>query len=272
MNSTLTMTRRDPKSPNAGFYAPATKAIIPIRNTRRRSRDVPGQNLLETLPENVRHMIYKLCKPAPRIIRIYNSSLGNWENLARRAIPGYMPSNLYEYFSIQVARCKDVTVPVLLHINRESRAYALRFYTVIFTDPIRGQPVYFDLRRDVLEITGMETAFVILGQVHSFTSKHYEFAKGGEVTTAMMKVRNLSITSGARPDQLSVGYFNGLKEFTDTKYLRNLYLHSSLWAEYGLHRRNSKPRENLTVKSPSHLFLDKKAKVSQACSISQFNH
>ncbi|TGO16271.1 hypothetical protein BTUL_0030g00580 [Botrytis tulipae] len=254
------MTRRNPKSPDAGFYASATKATIPIRNTRRRSRDVPGQNLLETLPEDVQHMIYKLCKPAPRVIKINNSSLGNWENLARRAIPGYMPSNLYEHFSIQVARCMVVTVPVLLHINRESRAYALRFYTVIFTDPIRGQPVYFDLRRDVLELEGMETAFVLLGQVPSFTSKYYEFAKGGEVTTAMMKVRNLSITLGSRPDQLSVGYFCGLREFTDTKYLRTLYLQSSLWVEYGLHRRNSEPRENLTVKNSSQLSLDKKPK------------
>ncbi|KAF5876957.1 uncharacterized protein Bfra_001315 [Botrytis fragariae] len=219
------MTRRNPKSPDAGFYAPATKASILICNKRRRYRLAPGKNLLETLPENVRHMIYKLCKLAPRVIKIYNSSLGNWENLARRAVSGYMPLNFYEYFSIQVARCKGVTVPVAFHISHESRAYALRFYTIIFTDPIRGQPVYFDLRRDVLEIRGMEAAFVLLGQVPSFTSKLYDFTKGGEIIRPMVKVRNLSVTSADRPDRLLTGYFFGLKEFTDTKYLRTLYLH-----------------------------------------------
>ncbi|TGO51929.1 hypothetical protein BCON_0151g00030 [Botryotinia convoluta] len=256
----LTTTRRNPKSPDAGFYAPATKASIPIRNKRRRSRDAPGKNLLETLPENVWHMIYKLCKPAPRVIKIYNSSLGIWENLARRAIPGYMPSNLYEYFSIQVARCTGVTVSVLLHINHESRAYALRFYTVIFTDPIRGQPAYFELRRDVLEIRGMEAAFVLLDQIPTFNSKHYEFAKGGAMTTAMMKVRNLSITSGASPDRLLMEYFSGLKEFTDTSYLRTLYLDCRFKEEYDLNRRNSKPCKNLTVKNSRQLYLDKKPK------------
>ncbi|TGO71800.1 hypothetical protein BELL_0528g00040 [Botrytis elliptica] len=231
------MTRRNPKSPEAGFYAPATKATIPIRNQRRRSRDAPGENVLNILPDDVRKMIYKLCKPAPRVIEIYNSSLGNWENLARRAIPVYLPSNLYEYHSTQVARCKGVTVPVLLHINHESRAYTLRFYTVIFTDPIRGQPVYFDLRRDVLEIQGMEAAFVLLGRVPSFTSEQYEFAKGGDMTTAMMKVRNLSVASGARPDQLL-----------------------TFKTEYDLHCRYSKPRDNLTVKDRDQLYKDKKPK------------
>ncbi|KAF7954178.1 hypothetical protein EAE96_005309 [Botrytis aclada] len=253
------MTRRNPKSPDAGFYAPATKASIPIRNKRRRCRDTPGKNLLETLPGELRHMIYKLCRPAPRVIQIHNSSLGNWENLARRAIPSYMPSNLYEYFSIQVARCTNVTVPVLLHINRDSREYALRFYTVIFTDPIHGQPVYFDLRRDVLEIRGMEAAFVLLDRIPSFNSKHYEFAKGGEMTTAMMKVSNLSVTLGSRPDR-DAGYFDGLKEFTNTSYLRTLYLCGCFKEEYEMYRRNLKPPENLTVKSSRQLYVDKKPK------------
>ncbi|KAF7898170.1 hypothetical protein EAF00_004616 [Botryotinia globosa] len=254
------MTRRNPKSPDAGFYAPATKATIPIRNTRRRSRDAPGKTFLETFPLEIRYMIYKLCNPAPRVIEIYNSSLGNWENLARRAIPAYMPSNLYEYSSTQVARCIGVTVPLLLHINHESRAYALRSYTVIFTDPIRGQPVYFDLRRDILEIRGMETAFVLLGRVPSFTSKRYEFAKGGDMTRAMMKVRNLSVNLGGRPDRLLTESFSGLKEFTDTKYLRTLYLHCSFKEEYDLHRRYSKPCDKLTVKDWYQLHVDKKPK------------
>ncbi|TGO23794.1 hypothetical protein BPAE_0121g00100 [Botrytis paeoniae] len=189
------MTHRNPKSPDAGFYAPVTKASIPIRKKRRRSQDAPSKDLLETLPENVRHMIYKLCKPAQ-------------------------------------PRYTGVTVPVLLHINHESRANSLRFYTVIFTDPIRGQPVSFDLRRDVLEIQGMEAAFVLLGKVLSFTSKLYEFAKGGEMTTAMMKVRNLSVTSGARPDRLLMEHFSGLKESTDTKYLRTSRIGASFtWAK-----------------------------------------
>ncbi|KAF7889993.1 uncharacterized protein EAF02_002408 [Botrytis sinoallii] len=255
------MTRRNPKSPEAGFYAPETKATIPIRKERRRSRDAPGENVLKILPDDVRNMIYKLCKPAPRVIEIYNSSLGSWESLARRAIPVYLPSNLYEYHSTQVARCKVVTVPVLLHINHESRAYSLRFYTVIFTDPIRGQPVYFDLRRDVLEIQGMEAAFVLLGRVPSFTSEQYEFAKGGDMTTAMMKVRNLSVASGACPDQLLTEPFSGLKEFTNTEYLQTLYLHCRFKTEYDLHCRYSKPRDNLTVKDWDQLYKDKKPKM-----------
>ncbi|KAF7861584.1 hypothetical protein EAF04_008146 [Stromatinia cepivora] len=135
-------------------------------------------------------------------------------------------------FSIQVARCRDVTVPVLLHMNQETREYAMGHYAVIITDPIRDQPVYYDLDQDILHIQGMETAFVLLDRVRTFTSTNFPSVKGGEVTAAMKQVGNLAIYRGSRPDPFRYRpgcnahgeYLSALLEFTNTGYQQNVYL------------------------------------------------
>jgi hypothetical protein len=83
------------------------------------------------LPVELRDMVWELQLPGPRTIKILEGTLRDGRRTAGAA---------------------RVLVPTLLHICKESRDFALRFYRLSFENQLRHKPIYFDCERDLLFI------------------------------------------------------------------------------------------------------------------------
>jgi hypothetical protein len=75
-------------------------------------------------------MIWELQLPGPRTVTITRGR--------------YVPGRIY------TAKAQKIPVPTLLHVCKESRDFALRFYRLSFKTEFLGRPVYFDYERDLL--------------------------------------------------------------------------------------------------------------------------
>ncbi|PMD53452.1 uncharacterized protein K444DRAFT_147887 [Hyaloscypha bicolor E] len=83
-------------------------------------------------PPELRNTIWELMLPPPRVIRI----LAHWEENTSQ--PGAQ------------LKAEDASVPVVLHVNKESRGSAKRFYTLTFENQLHRGPIYFDFNRDTM--------------------------------------------------------------------------------------------------------------------------
>jgi hypothetical protein len=83
-------------------------------------------------PPELRNTIWEMMLPPPRVIRI----LAHWEENTPQ--PGAQ------------LKADNATVPVVLHVNKESRGSAKRFYTLTFENQLHRGPIYFDFNRDTM--------------------------------------------------------------------------------------------------------------------------
>jgi hypothetical protein len=124
---------------------PLTKAPRARRNPKQKRKVNQATNFLkkfqifQKLPTELRYAIWKLCI-VPRIITIKNAS---YEEIRKR----YMFTETV-YVTIVAAEAKNA-VPAILHACQESRALALREWSLEF-EPQLGRPIYFNWKRDTL--------------------------------------------------------------------------------------------------------------------------
>jgi hypothetical protein len=131
--------------------APPTKASkrMPCKNQKTRSFTARASNKqpqafaesgitqpsfpkFSKLPPELRNTIWEMMLPPPRVIRI----LAYWEENTSQ--PGAQ------------LKAEDASVPVVFHVNKESRGSAERFYTLTFGNQLHRGPIYFDFNRDTM--------------------------------------------------------------------------------------------------------------------------
>jgi hypothetical protein len=88
------------------------------------------------LPVELRDMVWELQLPDPRTITIT-------EDVVHKSLDDP---------DLRIAKAAKTPVPTLLHICKESRDFALRFYRLSFEIELAGRPIYFDFERDLLFI------------------------------------------------------------------------------------------------------------------------
>jgi hypothetical protein len=139
--STMAVTKRlATNSTQTRKIASPTKASkrMPCKNqktrsfTARASNKQPSFPKFPKLPPELRNTIWEMMLPPPRVIRI----LAHWEENTSQ--PGAQ------------LKAEDASVPVVLHVNKESRGSAERFYTLTFWNQLQRGPIYFDFNRDTM--------------------------------------------------------------------------------------------------------------------------
>jgi hypothetical protein len=113
----------------ASVLANTTQSIIP---------NVQGRTFTSfmKMPVELRDMVWELQLPGPRTITIT-------EDVAHNSLND---------LDFRTAKAAKTLVPTLLHICKESREFALRFYRLSFENELAGRPIYFDSVRDLLFI------------------------------------------------------------------------------------------------------------------------
>jgi hypothetical protein len=96
----------------------------------------------------LRDKIWRLCLPGPRIARIYHDP----KDMATVEI------SEIEAEADPFWRAKAVAgpVPVLLHINKESRSIAKKHYKLMFSEQTLRRPIYFNVTQDTLRLVSYE--------------------------------------------------------------------------------------------------------------------
>jgi len=88
------------------------------------------------LPVELRDIVWELQLPGPRTITIT-------EDVVHKSLDDP---------DLRKAKAAKTPVPTLLHICKESRDFALRFYRLSFEIELADRPIYFDFERDLLFI------------------------------------------------------------------------------------------------------------------------
>jgi hypothetical protein len=88
------------------------------------------------LPVELRDIVWELQLPGPRTITIT-------EDVVHKSLDDP---------DLRIAKAAKTPVPTLLHICKESRDFALRFYRLSFEIELADRPIYFDFERDLLFI------------------------------------------------------------------------------------------------------------------------
>jgi 2EXR family len=116
----------------------------------------PELKFFRKLPLELRDKIWKLCLPGPRTARIYHDP----KDMAFIAMPE-IETGVSPFW-----RAKAVAgpVPVLLHINKESRSIGMKYYKLMFSEQTLGRPIYFDVTQDTLCLTGDEALRAFYGR------------------------------------------------------------------------------------------------------------
>jgi hypothetical protein len=114
-------------------------------------------SLFPKLPPELRNKIWKLSLPGPRIIRITHDP----RNMATVKIQeiGAGPSPFWR------AKANAGPVPALLHVNKEARSFASKYYSLTFEKQTQGRPVYFDATRDTLHLPNVEGIRAFYGRL-----------------------------------------------------------------------------------------------------------
>lgn len=121
---------------------PKRKKVVPLDEFK----------LFLKLPIELRDAIWKLCD-FPQVVTIKNAS---YEVKTVR----YMATQIY-YSTFVKAEAKG-NVPAILHVNQESRAVGLKFWSLEFEEQL-GEPIYFNWKRDTLFMENWDDVVAFYG-------------------------------------------------------------------------------------------------------------
>ncbi|KAL2074174.1 hypothetical protein VTL71DRAFT_7952 [Oculimacula yallundae] len=113
---------------------PAQSSSLPLAPPLKRFKFFPR------LPAELRLMIWELALPGERVVRIQD-----------------FPECIHKHQPSAVCRCigSKARVPTLLHVCHESRALALKHYTITFENRM-FQPTYFNPNLDILYFASVD--------------------------------------------------------------------------------------------------------------------
>jgi hypothetical protein len=145
-----------------------------------RKKAIPDQFVFfPKLPFELRDAIWKLCD-LPQVITIKNAS---YEEKKSR----YMGEQVF-YETFIKAEAKG-TVPAILHVNRESRAMGLKFWSLELGEQLE-KPIYFNWERDTLFMENWDDVIAFYGGPR-FSYRNGSF--GNNMKIVEHKLRHLVI-------------------------------------------------------------------------------